>query len=353
MKKFGYLYHKIWDIENIKFAHLNARKGKLHYREVQMVNANEHKYLLNISHMLENKTFVNSPYETFVKTDSKKYRIVHKLPYYPDRIIHHAVMQVIEPIWKKTLINDTYSSIKGRGVHKGVSRIKLALSDKSDTQFCLKMDVRQFYPSINHDILKSIISHKIKDNDVLWLLDIIIDSTSGIPIGNYLSQYFGNLYLSNFDHWMKEDQKCKYYFRYCDDIVILDSDKIFLSCLQKKISEYLMMHLKLTIKENWQIFPVDKRGIDFLGYRFFHNYTLLRKSIAIKFKSKIRDIKKNNKSLSDTYIINGIMSYLGWMKFANCYNLQNKFIDHNIIKLFTSICDKNKINCPLKNLNYA
>lgn len=348
MKRYGNLYPKIWDLDNIKLAHKNARKGKMHYQEVQMVNADEERYVLLIQNMLKNKTFKNSKYEIFIKNDSGKEREIYKLPYFPDRIIHHCIMQVLEPIWVKTLITDTYSSLKDRGIHKGVRRIKRALKDKENTQYCLKMDVRKFYPSIDHVILKSIIKQKIKDPDVLWLLDGIINSTKGVPIGNYLSQYFGNLYLSGLDHWLKEQKQCKYYFRYCDDMVILHSDKAHLSQLRNDISNYLESILNLKLKDNWQVFPIDKCGIDFLGYRFYHDHTILRKSITTKFKSRIKQIKTNHHVLTSTNILSGIMSYHGWMKYADCYNLQSKYIDAEIINIINETCLQNNINNPLR-----
>lgn len=347
MKRYGNLYQKIWDLDNIKLAHKNARKGKMHYQEVQMVNADEEKYALLIQDMLKNKTFKNSKYEIFTKNDSGKERIIYKLPYFPDRIIHHCIMQILEIIWVKSLISDTYSSLKGRGIHKGVRRVKKALQDRENTLYCLKMDVKKFYPSIDHNILKSIIRQKIKDPDVLWLLDEIINSTDGIPIGNYLSQHYGNLYLSNLDHWMKEQKQCKYYFRYCDDIVILHSDKNYLSQLHKNVQTYLESQLKLNLKENWQIFPLDDRGLDFLGYRFYHDHTILRKSIATKFKQKISSIKQNYNHLTPINIISGIMSYCGWMKFANCHNLQIKYINTNIKQIVSDVCHRNNIHNPL------
>ena len=157
-----------------------------------------------IHDMLKNLTFKNSPYQVFLKkTESGKIREIYKLPYFPDRIIHHCIMQIMEPIWFPTLIRDTYSSIKGRGIHDGVNRVKKALRDETGTRYCFKMDIKKFYPSVDHNVLKRVIRKKIKDRDLLWLLDEIIDSTKGLPIGNYLSQYFGNLYLSELYHWVK------------------------------------------------------------------------------------------------------------------------------------------------------
>lgn len=149
------------------------------------------------------------------------------------------------------------------------------------------MDITKFYPSIDHNILKSIISRKIKDTKVLEILYEIIDSVNGIngiygkgvPIGNYLSQYFANLYLTGFDHWCKEELKCRYYYRYADDIVILGESKAHLRNVLVAIKLYLKHVLKLGVKGNYQIFPVESRGIDFVGYVFRHDYIRVRKGI--------------------------------------------------------------------------
>jgi len=349
MKKYGYLYEKVYDLANIELAHHNARKGKTHYSEVRMIDNSPQKYFNSIKNMLKNKTYKNSPYEIMTrKTDNGKIREIYKLPYYPDRIIHHAIIQILEPIWFKSLIRDTYSSIKGRGIHDGVKRIKKALFDKENTKYCLKMDVKKYYPSIDNEILKKVIRKKIKDKNLFWLLDEIIDSTKGVPIGNYLSQYFGNLYLTGLDHYFKSKVKC--YFRYCDDIVILHKNKEFLHQLKNEIEIYLNNNLKLRLKENWQVFPVDKRGIDFLGYRFFHGYTLLRKTIKQKFVKTISRIIKRHDRLKWTEIVNSMMSYYGWFKYGNCKNLQNKYFDKEICWIIKHTCKEQKINNPLRKI---
>ena len=338
MKRYNGLYQAMYDMTNIREAHKHAKKGKLHYREVGMIDADPEKYMSEIKRLLELKIFQNSPYTLFQKLDrsSNKIRIIHKLPYFPDRIIHHCIVQILEPIWMKTLIKDTYSSLKGRGIHAGVKRLKVAIKDVENTRYCLKMDVKQFYPSIDHEILMSVIESKIKDRDVLWLLRVIVDSHApGVPIGNYLSQFFGNIFLSGLDHMAKEVLGCKYYFRYCDDIVILGPDKEWLHQIRKDIQRFLQDRLKLELKGNYQIFPVDSRGIDFLGYRFFHGYTLLRKSIANRFKQKMMVIHNKWETMPDTQIVNSVMSYKGWMCHANCKRLSEKYIDWNIFNKVT------------------
>jgi hypothetical protein len=311
-----------------------------------MVDSNPEFYFQQIHEMLKNKTFENSKYEIFKRTFGKKERVICKLPYFPDRIIHHCIMQVLEPIWRKTLIRDTYSSIKGRGLHDGVRRMKKALKDKSNTTYCLKADVKKFYPSVSNEIMKAVIRKKIKCKDTLWLLDTIIDSIPGLPIGNYLSQYLGNLFLSSVDHIVKEVCKVKYYFRYCDDIIFLSESK---QKLRKTLVVILqeLKKLNLLLKENYQIFPVDSRGIDFLGYRFFHQYALLRKSIVVNLKNKILNIKENHQSMSVTEILNGLMSYYGWLKHGNCRKLMARYFDRPLQKIVYDLCFLSRINNPL------
>jgi hypothetical protein len=336
-------------MDNIRAAHINGRKGKGHYIEVKMVDSDPDKYLGRIHRMLVNKTFRNSRYKIFIKHGIKD-REIYKLPYFPDRIVQHAIMRVLEPIWERSLIRDTYSAIKGRGIHDGVSRMKTFLRDEYGTRYCLKMDVRHFYPSVDHDVMRMVVRKKIKCPGTLWLLDEIIGSAPGIPIGNYLSQYLGNLYLSGFDWWIKGTERVKYYARYCDDIVILHHDKSYLHELRKKCSEYLGRNLRLKIKDNWQVFPVKSRGIDFLGYRFFGQYTLIRKRIANDFKRKVRYIAYNYSELSHQKIVNRIMSYYGWLKHGNGYNLWMAHITPGIAQIVDDSCNKSGTHNPMEKI---
>lgn len=228
----------------------------------------------------------------------------------------------MEPIWVNIFIKNTYSCIKERGIHKLVKDLKKALNTKEETKYCLKLDIRKFYPSINHDILLRIIKRKIKDKKLLQLLSEIIYSAEGVPIGNYLSQFFANLYLAYFDHWVKEELQCKYYFRYADDIVILSNNKQFLRNVLLVIKLYLKHELKLSIKPNYQIFPIDSRGLDFIGYKFYHTHILLRKSIKLRIFKLINLYK--NKKISRKDLKNKMSSYFGWLKYCNSKNLLRK-----------------------------
>lgn len=347
MVRHGNLFHNVVNLDNLALAHKNASRGKRHYREVKMINHDPAFYLQKLQNMLVEKQFRTAPYQELRKNEYAKLRIIHKLPYYPDRLVHHAIVQVVGNIWRKTLIRDTYACVVGRGIHDGASRIRSALKDRERTHYCLKMDVSKFYHSLNHGILKDIVAMKIKDLDLLELLYEIIDSFSpGVPIGNYLSQFFGNLYLSGYDHWMKEHHRCRYYFRYCDDVVMLAADKSTLHSWRAETDKYWHDQLSLVMKPNWQIFPVDARGIDFLGYRFFHDYTLLRKSISKKLKRKMSYIRRNNAKMAPVSVISSVMSYNGWLLNADCANLRKSVFDSEIKAAVYSAADRAGVNPP-------
>lgn len=332
MKRLGNVFEKIYDIENLRKAHYNARKGKAHYKEVQMVNQNEDYYLKKLQLMLKEKSYKTSEYVLYNVNDKGKVREISKLPYFPDRICHWAIMLQIEDMFRKNFIYDTYASIPQKGTHVLIDKLKKTIQNKDETCYCLKLDIKKFFPNINHEILKNMLRLKIKDKDLLWLLDEIVDSAkSGLPIGNYLSQYLSNFYLSYFDHWLKEKMKIRHYFRYMDDIIILHSSKTYLhGLLKSQIIPYLNNNLKLTVKENWQIFPTFVRGIDFLGYRVFENYVLLRKKVSKNIKKKVKSIEKNGVKSND---INSIMSYMGWIKHCNGHNFFKKHLEQVIRRI--------------------
>jgi RNA-directed DNA polymerase len=213
---------------------------------------------------------------------------------------------------------DTYSCIKGRGIHGALRAVKRALKDGTGTKYCLKLDITKFYPSVNHAILKRMLRRKFKDQDLLWLLEEIIDSADGLPIGNYLSQYFANFYLTGFDHWLKEKKRVRYYFRYADDLVFFAPDKESLHQMLADIREYLWNNLKLKVKGNYQVFPVESRGVDFLGYVFRHYYIRMRKAIKKRF-ARLVAVRPNFASIA---------AYYGWACHCNSNHLLKKLLSH-------------------------
>lgn len=325
MKRYGNIFEKIVDIENIRLAHKKARKDKSHYYEVKMVDKDVDFYIKEIQEMLINESYKVSDYKFSIISDKGEERKLMKLPYYPDRIIQWAIMLQIEDIFLKKFIDQTCASIPNRGIHMAYGFIQKYLKNKENSKYCLKMDVRRFYENVNKDILKDKLRKTFKDKKLLRLLDKIIDSypaKKGIPIGSYLSQYFGNFYLNDLDHYIKEDLHCKKYVRYMDDMVILGSSKEELHEIRKSVEKYLNNELKLELKGNYQVFPTRVRGIDFVGYRFFGDYTLLRKSTCKKFKRKMNKIsKKNDLAYEDLCIIN---SYKGWLMWCNSFRLRER-----------------------------
>jgi len=327
MKRINNLYDQICTPDNLLLAYNKAKQGKGDTYGVRLFQKDLDKNLLKIHHELTTCTFRTSEYSIFTIYEPKE-RIIYRLPF-RDRVVHHAVMNILENIWVSVFISHSYSCIKGRGIHGVLRHIQRDLNDKEGTKYCLKMDIRKFYPNIDHDILKVTIRKKLKDQKVLQLLDEIIDSAPGVPIGNYLSQFFANLYLSYFDHWIKEEKQVKYYYRYADDIVILSPDKSILHKLLVEIIEYMDTRLNLQLKQNYQIFPVDARGIDFVGYVFRHDYTLMRKTIKKRFCRKVARLK--NKQLDPAEYKMKISPWLGWAKHCNSKNLLKTILHETVL----------------------
>lgn len=313
MKRYGNLYERIISLDNLYLAELKARKGKKNRKEIIQFINNLNENILEIHKSLINTTYKTSNYSHFVIYEPKK-RELSALPY-KDRVVHHAILNYLEPILVKTFISQSYSCIKHRGIHKCLNDLTKYLKNKEETKYCLKLDIKKFYPSVNNEILKFLLRTKIKDGKLLNLLDEIINSIQGLPLGSYTSQWFGNFYLNKFDRWVKETKKIKYYLRYCDDIVILGNNKEELHNLRKEIQQYLQENLRLDLS-NYQVFPIESRGIDFVGYVSYHTHIALRKTIKQNFKRMLN--KYPNKR--------SIASYNGWLSHCNSINLQQKYL---------------------------
>lgn len=182
MKRTGNLYERICSLKNLQEADARAQRGKTGQYGVELHNRNREANLLVLQDQLITQTFRTSPYDIFTVYEPKE-RTVYRLPYYPDRIVHHAIMNVLEPIFVANFTRDTYSCLKARGIHGCLKRIRQDLRDVAGTRYCLKLDIQKFYPSIDHDTLKGLLRRKFKDPQLLWLLDEIIDSAPGLPIG--------------------------------------------------------------------------------------------------------------------------------------------------------------------------
>lgn len=323
MKRHGNLWHKVIDMDNLREAYRLARKGKGRKEGVRKFAKKLDKNLEIIRDMLITKTFRTAAYTTRTIYEPKK-RLIYILPFYPDRIVQHAVMNILEPIWDNMFIAESYACRAGKGMHKGSTKTMQFIRRN---KYCLKCDIRKFYPSIHHETLKQIIRKKIKDKDVLWLLDDIIDSYPGetnTPIGNFTSQWFGNVYMNELDMYVKHDLRVKCYLRYCDDFLFFANNKDELHDIAAKITAFCRDKLHLTLSK-CDLFPVS-RGVDFLGYRHFPKYILLRKSTAQRAKRRIASILKRAHAGKITLgqFRSTVASYLGWMRWAKTYNLRQK-----------------------------
>lgn len=319
MKRIGFLYGKLCSKDNIREAIIRSSKGKRNRKEVIKIINNIEYYVEEIEKLLVNKTYNPKNYQVHIIYDkmNKKNREIYKPAYYPDQIIHYCLMNILEPIILPKMYKYSCGSIPEKGTHFGKNNLRKWLdSDPKNTKYCIKMDIRKFYPSINKNKLISKFERIIKDKDLLWLLKTIINiNTTGVPIGFYTSGWFSNFYLNDLDNEIKK--YCKYYIRYVDDIIIFSSRKKELHRLFK-IIENKLGDDDLSIKHNYQLFNTKIRDIDFLGFRFFQNKTIIRKRIMYNITRKLRKklTLKNAQAL---------ISYFGWIKCTNSYNFYNNY----------------------------
>ncbi len=326
-KKLKDIYWLFYSDDVLTQAAWNAQKGKGDRGDIRYFNNHYGERLQELWELMLNETYVPGKYRVKKIWDPKE-RDIMIAPFFPDRIVHHSVILVLGKFWESKFIENTYACIKGRGIHKCVEDIHWALvTDPVGTRYCLKIDVRKFYDNVDHAVLKRIIRYSISDPAVLRLLDKIIDSNGrdkGLPIGNFTSQYLANLYLSYFDHFVKEELGVKHYYRYMDDIVVLDGSKERLHKILDSLGLYLGAELKLEIKYNWQIFPVDARGIDYVGFKQSHYGILLRKSILLRFYKKWNETREKYNIESEDDFKHLYSSEYGWI--IRCSEEHSNFI---------------------------
>lgn len=329
LKTFNNLYEEIYDFDNLFAAYKMARRNKRFKDEVMQFTLQLEDNLIEIHNELVYESYQPGRYREFLVREPKE-RLILALPF-KDRVVHQAICRVIEPIFDRTFIYDTYACRKNKGVLAGVKRLwyflnKMQVNNRN--VYCLKMDVKKYFYSIDHDILKQMIRRKIRCKKTLSLLDVIIDSTDnpGIPVGNLTSQLFANIYLSRLDHYVKEELKIRYYVRYMDDMVILHNNKKDLWQILGWIKEFLMRELRLELNGKTQVFNV-KRGIDFLGYRQFPNIRILRKRVLLKNYRKFRKLKRSSNSGK---IKRSLASFIGLCKHCSSKIAINKI--HKILE---------------------
>lgn len=297
MKRHGNLFERIATFENLELAYRKAARGKRYRPDALRFHANLEENLIQLQNELIWQMYEPRPYRTFIIHEPKQ-RIIYAAAF-RDRVVHHAIMNVLEPIWEGLFIANSYACRKGMGTHEGVAKLDRMLQSAlaaNKEVYCFKADVAKFFPNINHHILMAIIRRKIKCKKTLALLEKIVFANGDInnpqsrdlPIGNLISQWSANLYLNELDLFAKHQLKAQHYIRYMDDFIILHHDKRQLLAWQREIVTFLHDRLALSLNNKTSIFPASQ-GIDFLGYRTWAHKRLLRKSSA---KRMVRRLKK-------------------------------------------------------------
>lgn len=321
MKSYGgNLFESIVDKDNFTVAQKLSRQGKSSRKEIRIFESNLDENLEEIRQLVINKKFHTAKYRS-KKIYEPKERIIYILPYAPDRIVQHAIMNILVPYMEKMFITDSYACITGRGQTRASLRTMEAVRRN---KYCLKCDIHHFYPSINQNILSEMYHRKFRDKDFLYLMDDIIFSFPGgynCPIGNYTSQWNGNFYLTPLDNFCKHELKIRDYIRYCDDFLLFSDDKAYLHDCRKRIEDFIGKY-ELTYSKA-DVFSI-KQGIDFCGYRHFDNYILLRKSTAKKEIKRLKELPGEFESglITKDEMRSTIDSIMGWQKHANTHNLQ-------------------------------
>jgi retron-type reverse transcriptase len=292
LKRYGYLFEKVVSFDNLLLAARKALKGKKHTDSASSFYFNMENEILSLQEELEEKKYKPLPLKFFIIREPKVRKIGAAV--FRDRVVHHAVCNVLEPIFEKKYIYHSYACRKDKGTHRA---IKQAQGYCRKYEYFLKCDIKKYFASIPHRVLKRILRDKFKDPELLWLLEIIIDFSDrgekGIPIGNLTSQHFANFYLDKMDHFIKDELQVKGYLRYMDDFILFGPDKDQLHLLKAKISDFLSGILLLELKEESTLVAPCSVGVPFLGFRIFPGH------IRIKNENKNRWLKNLKKRVRE------------------------------------------------------
>jgi RNA-directed DNA polymerase len=332
MKRLNNLWQQIITFDNLLLAYKKARYGKQQKQSVAQFTLNLESELFTLQQQLIEGSYQPGGYRLFTIYERKP-RIIAAAPF-RDRVVHHALMNIIEPPLDKQFIHDSYACRQGKGVHKAIDRYQ---NWAKRYRYALKMDIRQYFPSVDHLLLKDKIRHRIKDVNILNLIDKIIDTApppaldiptercTGIPIGNLTSQFFANLYLDDFDHYVKEHLKIRPYLRYVDDFIVLDDDKSCLNELREQIQAYLA-HNRLRLHPRKRHIAPTRRGLDVLGYFVFPHHRCLRNDNGHRFFRKLRGFAKTyaKRKIDWTDFNPSVQSWIGHAKHADTYGLRAK-----------------------------
>lgn len=343
MKIHRHVFEKIISLENLFSAWNEFRKDKKNKKDILIFEWQLEQNIFQLHQDLKNQTYRHGPYTSFYITDPKQ-RHIHKATV-RDRVLHHAVFAVLNPIFEPTFISHSYSCRVNKGTHRGIDYLAKMLRQISFNYhrscFVLKCDISKFFASVDHETLLSIIGKRIKDDRAMWLIKEIVEgfcsdqsnlfNKKGLPIGNLTSQLFANIYLNEFDQFVKHELRVKDYLRYTDDFIVVANDEKYLRKTLKSIKLFLEQKLFLKIHPHKVGIRKFNQGIDFLGYIILPYYRLVRtktrQRILRKLKNRIKEYK--NGTINQQTLEQSLQSYLGVLSHANTYelsqNLKNQF----------------------------
>ncbi len=343
MKSYKNLYPKLYSYGNLEKAFKKASKGKNSKPYVVEFKINLKENLLRLQKDLRDETYMPHKLKKFTVRDPKT-RLIRK-SIFRDRVVHHAIVNILEPIYDPIFISDSYANRTDKGTIAAIQRfdqfkkkvskngqlIKGAKTNNMIKGYVLKADIKKFFDSVYQNKLIEIFRHKIKDEKLIWLIVKILKNFDnkkvGMPLGNMTSQFFANIYLNDLDQFIKRKLRMKYYLRYVDDFIIMHSDKKVLEDCMTKIEKYLKT-LRLEMhKDKSKIYPLYK-GVEFLGFKIFYEYKRVRKRNVKHFKKKLNNLLKNYQSdvISKEKFIESINGWFAYIMWGNTYRLRKEII---------------------------
>ncbi|MDP4012579.1 MAG: reverse transcriptase domain-containing protein [Candidatus Nanoarchaeia archaeon] len=346
MKTYNNLYGELYSFKNLELAFKKAKKRKSKRPYVKEFEANLLNELNKLKQELEYQTYKPQQLKRFIVRDPKT-RTIHASSF-RDRVVYHALVNIISPIFEKRFIHDSYASRINKGTHNAILRfdkfkrkvsnngrlVKNAKDNNSVKGYILKADIRHYFETVDHEVLLNVLERRIKDERVIWLIKQILNNFDikiagkGMPLGNLTSQFFANIYLNELDYFVKQEIRARYYIRYVDDFVIMHQQKDVLESYKQKIDYYLMNSLKLKLhSDKSKIIPL-KNGVTFLGYKNFYYYRLLRKNNKRRFERDFNEkliLLKEGVLVKDN-ILEGLQGWFGYAIWANTYRLRKEVI---------------------------
>ena len=328
-------YDELITLENLFSAWYQFRHGKQNRNDVMQFERGLEDNIFQLHEELITKTYKHQGYSTFHVYDPK-FRVINKATV-RDRIVHHLIYNFLEPIFQPAFIHQSYSSQTGKGVHIAVNELAAALRQASKNYstpvWSLKLDIKKFFDSIDHEILLQLLCKKVQDENIFWLLEEIVQGYTssqgpgrGVPIGNLTSQIFANIYLSELDYYVKFNLREHYYFRYADDFIFLHADKAHLEKIQRSVEQFVRERLHMTVHPNKIVYRKLSQGIDFVGYVLLPHYRVLRtKTKKRMFKKIEKKVTEYNQAVCDELSLRQTtQAYLGLLKHCSGHLLHQQ-----------------------------